>query len=66
MTRFGKANLSLLVLLAGLLSGSASAQILTGSIGGNVTDASGAVIPDVKVTATSPALIGGARSGCGA
>jgi hypothetical protein len=39
-----------------------SAQIVTGSIGGTVTDATGAILPGVKVTTSSPALIGGART----
>src|SRR5579872_1814340 len=37
-------------------------QILTGTIGGTVTDASNAVVADVKVTVQSPNLIGGAKS----
>ncbi len=37
-------------------------QILTGTIGGTVTDASSAVVGDVKVTVQSPNLIGGAKS----
>lgn len=38
------------------------AQIITGSIGGTVTDATGAVIADTRVSVSSPALIGGART----
>lgn len=39
-----------------------TAQILTGSIGGTVTDATGAILTDVKVSASSPSLIGGPRT----
>src|SRR5262245_540592 len=38
------------------------AQSETGSITGAIADASGAVIPGVTVTLTSPALIGGPRT----
>src|SRR5580704_2960157 len=38
------------------------AQIITGSIGGVVTDATGAVIANAKVTISSPNLIGGAKT----
>jgi Carboxypeptidase regulatory-like domain len=37
-------------------------QIQTGTITGRATDGSGALIPGVEVTITSPAMIGGARS----
>ncbi|MBZ5605535.1 MAG: TonB-dependent receptor [Acidobacteriia bacterium] len=40
----------------------ASAQILTGSIGGAVTDSSGASVAEAKVTVKGPSLIGGART----
>src|SRR5687768_9528963 len=49
---------SALVLLFTLLAVSASAQIGQGTLTGVVTDAQGAVLPGVTVTATSPALIG--------
>jgi len=48
--------LSALVLVM-LLASPALAQT-TGSINGSVTDNSGAVLPGVRVTATSPALMG--------
>ena len=38
------------------------AQIIPGSIGGTVTDATGAVVAGVAVSVTGPALIGGART----
>src|SRR5215467_7597444 len=40
----------------------AFAQIQTGAITGRASDNSGALIPGVEVTITSPAMIGGARS----
>jgi hypothetical protein len=47
-----------LALALALLAAPASAQIGQGRITGVVTDAQGAVLPGVTVTATSPALIG--------
>ncbi|MGH9662585.1 MAG: carboxypeptidase regulatory-like domain-containing protein [Bryobacteraceae bacterium] len=48
-------NISGLCLSVCLLAVSAAAQTITGAIGGTVTDASGAVVPNVKVTATNVA-----------
>ena len=42
---------------------SSFAQVSTGTLTGRAMDASGALIPGVEVTITSPAMIGGARSG---
>ena len=54
-------SLRVVVLLAVLAPvgsfGSASAQVATGEIYGKVTDASGAVLPGVTVTLTSPVLL---------
>jgi len=52
-----------LLLLSGcLLVGTVSeAQILTGSLRGTITDATGAVLPGVTVELTGPALIGGPK-----
>ncbi len=52
----------ILILCVGFLAGNVAAQILTGSIGGTVTDSSGAVIAGAKITVTSPNLIGGAKT----
>jgi Carboxypeptidase regulatory-like domain len=52
------ATLAALFLFSGLLFG----QIETGTIAGQVKDASGAVIPGVKVEASSPALIEKSRT----
>src|SRR5437763_13148204 len=50
---------STLILLISLISATpAFAQVQATSLGGIVTDAQGAVLPGVTVTATSPALIG--------
>jgi len=46
----------------GLLSTSAVAQQLTGTMSGIVKDSQGAVVPGVTVTAASDALIGGPRT----
>src|SRR5215831_9960077 len=46
------------LLIAGLLAGSASAQITQGRLTGVVTDTQGAVLPGVTVSVTSTALIG--------
>src|SRR5262245_58958782 len=40
----------------------AFSQVSTGTLTGRATDSSGALIPGVEVTITSPAMIGGARS----
>lgn len=48
--------LAALALVAVLHPGSAAAQVTAASIIGQVTDASGGVLPGVTVTATSPAL----------
>jgi len=57
--RRGLAWTGILVLLA---APSAVAQVQTGSITGNVTDTSGAVLPGVTVTLTGERLIGGAAT----
>lgn len=49
---------SAMALVFTLLATSASAQIGQGTLTGVITDAQGAVLPGVTVTATSPALIG--------
>src|SRR5262252_9143506 len=51
------------LLLAALLPISAWAQGQTGTIAGNVKDASGAVLPGVTVEVASPALIEKTREG---
>src|SRR5687768_5268022 len=59
-------RIKLLTLLAAavlLVPAASIAQIgQTGTLTGTVTDASGAVLPGVTVTATGTALIGGART----
>ena len=53
-----RAVLVVMVLIGSLLSRAAYAQIGQGRLSGIVTDAQGAVLPGVTVTATSPAQIG--------
>lgn len=50
------------VTLVIVLAAPAFSQIQTGAITGRATDVSGALIPGVEVSITSPAMIGGARS----
>src|SRR5437660_11751714 len=44
------------------VSSSVAAQFGVGTIGGNVTDASGGVLPGVTVTLSNPGVIGGDQS----
>jgi outer membrane receptor protein involved in Fe transport len=60
MSRIGRPTLMLAAALAAAVP--AHAQIVTGTLFGTVTDDSGGVLPGVTVTATSPQLIGGART----
>src|SRR5262245_38279479 len=52
-------KLGLLLLLSLCVTMPAFSQLSTGSIGGTVQDASGAIIPGVTVTLSSPGVIGG-------
>src|SRR4029450_9166822 len=61
MRRIPNGSLSLLLGLA-LSAGPAFAQSLTGAITGRAVDGSGAVLPGVDVSISSPAMIGGPRS----
>ncbi len=54
-------RICLVLLVSGLVTSTAWAQ-QTGTLAGVVRDAQGAVLPGVTVTASSPALIGGART----
>ncbi len=56
-------RLGLIVCLWALWCAAASAQATLGSLRGQVTDESGAVIPNTKVTATSPAKTRSEQSG---
>ena len=49
---------SLAICVSALFALQLPAQVLTGSISGNITDASGAGLPEGTVSATSPALRG--------
>jgi hypothetical protein len=55
--RFSRSVFTALLLVC-LVAGSAAAQITQGRLTGLVTDAQGAILPGVTVTATSPSLIG--------
>src|SRR5688500_20397894 len=52
----------LALMLVGVLARGAEAQEQTGTITGRATDSSGAALPGVTVSVTSPNLIGGART----
>jgi hypothetical protein len=63
MRRQSRTALFLAILLAPLcFAALVSAQAITGTITGRVTDNSGGVLPGVEVSITSPAMIGGART----
>lgn len=55
-------GISILAGLFAICAGRAGAQGLTGSVDGTVRDQSGAVVPGVTVTVSSPALIGGPQA----
>src|SRR5918996_6318396 len=57
MTSRSTSLLSIACALLVMLAGVANAQDFRGRINGTVTDNTGAVLPGVTVTATSPALI---------
>ena len=50
-----KFSIYTLILILTVTMGTASAQLTTGTVAGNVTDGSGALIPGVDVTVTNPA-----------
>ena len=52
----------LLLFLALAFASPAFAQTITGTITGRALDSSGALLPGVEVTISSPAMIGGART----
>ena len=58
----GTVHLFLISVLLLFLAAPAFSQISTGAITGRALDNSGALIPGVEVTITSPAMIGGGRS----
>jgi hypothetical protein len=63
MRRQSRTARFLAILLAPLcFAALVSAQAITGTITGRVTDNSGGVLPGVEVSITSPAMIGGART----
>src|SRR5438046_10378118 len=58
----GKTYVSAVAVLLLALAVPGMAQVQTGTITGRAADASGALIPGVEVSVTSPAMIGGART----
>lgn len=58
----GRLHLLAFSILLLVLTAPAFSQVLTGTITGRAADSSGALIPGVEVSITSPAMIGGARS----
>lgn len=56
-------SLLAILLLAAATAAPAFAQALTGTITGRALDSSGGVLPGVEVAISSPAMIGGARTG---
>src|SRR5262249_6139368 len=58
----GRVHLFALALLVLALAAPAFSQSSTGAITGRASDSSGALIPGVEVSITSPAMIGGART----
>jgi hypothetical protein len=62
MNVVGKSRLMLAVLVVLALAAPVFSQVSTGTITGRAIDGTGALIPGVEVTISSPAMIGGARS----
>src|SRR5687767_1268593 len=52
----------LMLLVSGMVLGTTASAQQTGTLAGTVRDAQGGVLPGATITASSPAMIGGART----